>query len=64
MPTNNFSNGSYEKVSMLDEVDENDNCFVKTPFTETRMNGSGPHKYDLFVSVSILYQLLILTIEN
>lgn len=44
MPLNSFSNGGYEKVSMLDEFDENENGFNKSPTAETKANGN--HTYD------------------
>lgn len=43
MPANNSDNGGYEKVSLLDEFDENENIF-KNPET----------KYELSVSLSLL----------
>lgn len=51
MPANTFSNGGYEKISLLDEFDENDNYFKSAPIPETKTHGS---KYEFSVSCSLV----------
>lgn len=54
MPATNFSNGGYEKVSLLDEFDENDIFFKNASIAETKANGNNTHTFEFSVSVSSL----------
>lgn len=53
MPVTNFSNGGYEKVSLLDEFDENENFFNNAPILETKADGTNTYAYKFSVSVSL-----------
>lgn len=52
MPANNFSNGGYEKVSLLDEFDENENFFKNSPIPEIKADGNNKHTFEFSVSVT------------
>lgn len=58
MPLNSFSNGGYEKVSMLDEFDENENGFNKSPTAETKANGNHAYSFEFSVSVPLCSKIL------
>lgn len=54
MPANNFSNGGYEKVSLLDEYDENENFFKNSPVAEIKADVNNKHTFEFSVSVPLL----------
>lgn len=52
MPANTLSNSSYEKVSLLDEFDENENFFNNAPIVESKTNASNTYKFEGSVSIT------------
>lgn len=69
MHAKNLSNGSYEKVSLLDEFDENENFFNNAPIVEAKTNASNTYKFEDSVSITSFklhnnYSILATTVKG
>lgn len=64
MPANDFSNAGYEKVSLLDEFDENENFVQKTPIDEIGVNEKNFYKSLVSVSQFTFEYLNLITYKN
>lgn len=51
MPANHYSNAVYEKVSLLDEFDENEKWTKKAPIDESDINGNDVYQNGSLVSL-------------